>query len=84
MPKDDLISRQAAIAEAYDVAIDGSVFKVVQVETLYGLPTIDPVKRGKWMAIGNTGIAACECGYITDRYRIYNYCPKCGAQMEIK
>ncbi len=45
----DLISRQAALAEAYDVVIDGSVFKVVQVETLYGLPTIDavPVVRCK-------------------------------------
>lgn len=38
-------------------------------------------KRGKWMAIGNTGLAACECGYITDRYSIYNYCPNCGARM---
>lgn len=42
----DLISRQAAIAEAYDVVIDGNVFKVVQVETLYGLPTIDPAENG--------------------------------------
>ena len=43
-------------------------------------PTIEP-KRGKWTAIGNTGLAACECGYITDRYSIYNYCPNCGARM---
>ena len=45
----DLISREAAIKEAYNVVIDGSVFKVVQVETLYGLPTIDavPVVRCK-------------------------------------
>lgn len=43
---EDLISRQAAIAEAYDVVIDGSVIKVVQVETLYGLPTIDPAENG--------------------------------------
>ena len=43
-------------------------------------PTIEP-KHGKWMAIGNTGLAACKCGYITDRYSIYNYCPNCGARM---
>lgn len=39
-------------------------------------------KRGNWMAIGNTGLAACECGYITNRYSIYNYCPHCGAKMK--
>lgn len=49
-------------------------------EWLNTLPTIDPVKHGKWMAIGNTGLAACECGYVTDRYSIYNYCPNCGSK----
>lgn len=44
------------------------------------MPTIDPVRHGKWMAIGNTGLAACECGYVTDRYSIYNYCPNCGSK----
>ena len=45
----DLISREAALNEAYDVVIDGEVFRVVQVETLIGLPTIDaiPVVRCK-------------------------------------
>lgn len=36
---DDLISRQAAIQEAYGVLVDGEVYDVVQVETLYGLPS---------------------------------------------
>lgn len=45
-------------------------------------PAAEPVKRGKWLAIGNTGLASCACGYITDRYSIYNYCPNCGAKME--
>ena len=49
---------------------------------IHTAPTIEPVKRGKWLAIGNTGLAACSCGYITDRYSIYNYCPNCGARME--
>ena len=43
-------------------------------------PTIEP-KKGKWYAIGNSGLASCECGYITDRYSIYNFCPNCGARM---
>ena len=40
--KDDLISRQAAIDEAYEIIIDGQKFEVVQVETLMGLPSAQP------------------------------------------
>ena len=38
---DDLISRQDAIDEAYEIIIDGQKLKVVQVETLMGLPSAD-------------------------------------------
>ena len=120
----DLISRQAAIAEAYDVVIDGNVFKVVQVETLYGLPTIDPaenggcwgccceklgqVKHGKWiikaintfdLSYGGTGyepVYECSmCGGVEESYLrldepimpddadFPNYCPNCGARMDL-
>ena len=87
---DDLISRQAALAEAYNVVIDGSVFKVVQVETLYGLPTIEPVKHGKWEpAIVARNIDALECSECGAKYPNllwmpgYNYCPNCGARMDL-
>ena len=39
---DDLISRQDAIDEAYEIIIDGQKLKVVQVETLMGLPSAEP------------------------------------------
>ena len=41
---DDLISRQAAIDEAYAVIVDDAVYDVVQVETLEGLPSVDAVE----------------------------------------
>ena len=43
---DDLISRQDAIDEAYEIIIDGQKLKVVQVETLIGLPSAQP-KTGR-------------------------------------
>lgn len=57
-------------------------FKTAFFEEVDDTPTIDPVKHGKWVAIGNTGLASCKCGYVTDRYSIYNYCPNCGAKMD--
>lgn len=78
----DLISRQALLKELpyanWGKEWDEALAKAI----IESMPTIDPVKHGKWMAIGNTWLAACECGYITDRYSMYNYCPNCGASMD--
>lgn len=46
------------------------------------LPSAQPeTKRGRWYVIGNTGLATCECGFITDRYCVCNFCPACGLDM---
>ena len=47
-------------------------------------PTADvaEIKRGRWVSIGNTKLAACKCGFFTDRYSTYNFCPNCGAKMD--
>ena len=39
-------------------------------------------RKGKWYPIGNSGLATCKCGFITDRYSIYNYCPNCGERKD--
>lgn len=52
---------------------------------VYDAPSVNAERKvGKWLRIGNTGLAACECGYITDRHSVYNFCPNCGARMEVQ
>lgn len=49
-----------------------------------GFPPADvrPVEVGLWLRVGNTGLASCRCGFITDRYSTYRYCPNCGRKNE--
>lgn len=58
-----------------------------------GLPTIDPVKHGKWLKIGDCNTVQCsECFddfdyidglcYLCHGQELPNYCPNCGAKME--
>lgn len=53
---------------------------VMAVDDLKFLPPSDvrPVDVGLWLRIGNTGLASCKCGFITDRYSTYRYYPSCG------
>ena len=39
-PCDDTISREMALKECYDIAVDGERYRVIQEETLLGLPSV--------------------------------------------
>ena len=41
-PCDDAISREAALKECHDIVVDGERYRVIQEETLLGLPPIKP------------------------------------------
>ena len=49
------------------------------------MPTIDPVKHGKWVSDGFTWRCS-ECGktYWGRLAQPWNYCPNCGAKVEEK
>lgn len=87
---DDLISRQAAIKELEYANWGKDWDEALARAILESMPTIDPVKHGKWeMKPDPYGffeeIPVCsECGCTTKMRQKYRYCPNCGARMEEK
>lgn len=85
----DLISREAAIkaicTQGTSAERDGqyvislATAKQRAVDILESLPTIDPVKHGRWVMQGTAyGCSLCGEGAI---HPFHNYCPNCGARM---
>ena len=52
--------------------------------SLNTLPTIEP-KKGKWKHDADGLVWCFECGFGKERSdeRPYNYCPNCGAKMDV-
>ena len=59
------------------------IFEIAE-NVIRSLPSADvqPVRHERWNKIDVSGLASCGCGYITDRYSVFNYCPHCGARMD--
>ena len=90
----DLISRQAAIDALnaladYPERIAYNHGCADAVATIKALPTIDPVKRGRWVKAERDGCwtysdaykQCSECGKVTFLAEKMNYCPVCGARV---
>ena len=82
----DLISRQAAI-DAMSHICD-SICEGQAIDALSELPTIDPVKHGRWKIErepSGVRLMVCDCGYrfpaVLGLYH-FKYCPNCGAKMD--
>lgn len=83
----DAISRQQAIKATWQDTGYTDPFNVMTAirDRIKQLPPIQP-KRGKWIIKDDTErfIAQCNCcRYIEDSRRIKNFCPNCGAKMEV-
>lgn len=101
----DLISRQAAIEalerektycsafrdgyaktnifEKYNMGINDGI------KALKNLPTVDPVKHGKWISVPfkkNRICSICEGDepykFADENADVFGYCPYCGAKMD--
>ena len=83
---DDLISRQAAIAEfsCCELTPDGGIDANYAIDFLEQLPSAQPErKKGKWHWMG-FNIECSECGAMPNfdsTEPLYNFCPYCGADM---
>lgn len=87
----DSISRQMAIDAM--ISQNGVVDKSVAKRILIQLPSAEP-KKGKWIAYKGMqiperhGLHYCSnCHHslhLASNGRVYNYCPRCGAKMEVE
>jgi len=86
----DFISRTEALAKQYHTADDdGKPLRVVDASDIEAIPAADvaPVVHGKWIEHINDYENYCECDtcrFIPDSpLDETNYCPNCGAKMDL-
>lgn len=92
----DLIERQAAIntADTMLARCDTGClqdYHDMMVESLSVLPSVEaePVRRGRWEGLMLTSYPpkyrkqCSACRYMACTSEDYNYCPHCGAKMEV-
>jgi len=67
---------------------DACIEKCIDARIIESMPTIDPVKHGRWIEhkggddyIGYPIYECSECGYDAGETAT-NYCPNCGARMD--
>jgi len=80
-PCGDCISRQEAIRIAEQGQIQGYVW---QFKKLCTLPSVEPERKtGKWHVEG-FNVWCTSCGFHPKAIEVFDYCPNCGAKMEVE
>lgn len=90
-PCGDAVSREMALKEAYWIVCEAGRFKVIQEETLLGLPSVQPERKSGWWFsdtyIGCEGeqipvVRCSECRSAQPHGYHAKFCPDCGAKMK--
>ena len=82
----DYISREAAKMRVVEALGQGkSPYNAI---VMLSAADVRENNRGEWKkTVGENGVtSACRCslcGFEDNRYSLFNYCPNCGAQMEV-
>lgn len=93
-PSDDCISREEAISLVHELAqpcddsLDWDISADEMIDGIKSLPSVTPKpKSGKWIDIGATHSQCDKCLAVFEIVSVNgeaNYCPNCGAKMEVE
>lgn len=69
----------ADMLEPSEVYMNYGFTRIVYMDDIDEMPTVDPVKHGHWIVDEDGNIKCSECGYhgVGD-----NYCERCGVKMD--
>lgn len=89
----EYIERDSALNLSFVARIGDSYEKIIWAERINDIPAADvePVRRGRWrnvyMISKNNVSQICSCcnnTIVMDRGHHFNYCPACGAKMDLQ
>lgn len=83
----EYIEREALVKKCHWVIrSDGTRVYVCHAEDIETAPSVDvaPVRNGHWLppVVGSLGALCSECETQSDN--AYNFCPNCGAKMDLE
>lgn len=83
----EYIKREALLEKCHWVIrSDGTRVYVCHTEDIEAIPAADvaPARRGHWLppVVGSLGALCSECETQSDN--AYNFCPNCGAKMDLE
>ena len=84
---DEYVSKEAFIKRFEGMNMSW-VLTMLDIFKEFPAADVEPVRHGRWVPVSNTGIGAtgrCTvCNKAIYGFVAYNYCPNCGAKMDLE